>query len=121
MKNISFLIVLIPLILFMSTGIGENLTSSDKTLEDMIKNGEDIAIIDVRTETEYRDGHIVGAINMPYDEIQNLIGDIPKDKQIVLYCRSGRRSGIAYDKLRELGYKYILDYKRFSDWNGEVE
>lgn len=120
MKNLSYLIFLVPLLFFMSTGIGESLSDESKTLEQMVENGDDIVLIDVRTPEEYNAGHILGAINIPYDTIAELITDVPKDSQIVLYCRSGRRSGIAADVLKEMGYTKILDYKRFSDWKGEV-
>lgn len=120
MKNLSYLIFLVPLLFFMSTGIGESLSDESKTLEQMVEDGDDIVLIDVRTPEEYNAGHILGAINIPYDTIAELITDVPKDSQIVLYCRSGRRSGIAADVLKEMGYTKILDYKRFSDWKGEV-
>lgn len=121
MKNLCYLIIIIPLLFFMSTGLGEQIDNSSKTLEEMVEDGDDIVIIDVRTPAEYNDGHIIGAVNKPYDEIDKLMNNIPKDKQIVLYCRSGRRSGIAAKTLQGMGYKKILDYKRFSDWAGQVE
>lgn len=60
-------------------------------------------VIDVRTNEEYLTGHVVGAINIPYDEIDENT-PLPKDKTIVVYCKSGARSKIAYEKLKELGY-----------------
>lgn len=120
MKNLSFMIILLPILFFMSTGISDNLNEGGKTFEEMVKDGDDIVIIDVRTPDEFADGHIIGAVNMPYDLITELIEGIPVDTQLVLYCRSGRRSGIAADKLKEIGYTKILDYKRYSDWKGET-
>lgn len=69
---------------------------------DDIKEKGNYIIVDVRTKEEYDDGHVVGAINVPYDEI--LDASLDKDKTIVVYCRSGRRSGIAYDTLVNNGY-----------------
>ncbi|WP_233080572.1 rhodanese-like domain-containing protein [Rheinheimera soli] len=62
--------------------------------------------IDVRTAEEYKAGHLEGAINIPYDELEQKITEISADKtaDIQLYCRSGRRSGIALETLRSLGY-----------------
>ena len=70
-----------------------------------IKNGE--LVIDVRRADEFATGHIDGAINIPHTEIKKVIADYVTDKErtIVLYCRSGRRSNLALQNLHELGYK----------------
>ena len=66
-------------------------------------------IIDVRTADEYRAGHVQDAINIPYDEIAGRIAAFApdRDSRIFLYCRSGRRSGIAEQTLRQMGYRQI--------------
>ncbi|MDS4028697.1 MAG: rhodanese-like domain-containing protein [Candidatus Contendobacter sp.] len=66
-------------------------------------------IIDVRTTEEYRAGHVREAINIPYDEIAARIAAVAPDRNsgIVLYCRSGRRSGIAEQALRQMGYRQV--------------
>ena len=58
---------------------------------------ENSIVIDVRSEQEYSDGHLKNALNIPYDRIQAMIAAHVPDKEamIILYCRSGRRSGIA--------------------------
>lgn len=64
-------------------------------------------VIDVRTPAEFATGHIEGAINIPYDTITpNLpaLAKIGKDDNILLYCRSGRRSAIAMQSLAQIGY-----------------
>jgi phage shock protein E len=67
--------------------------------------------IDVRTLEEYNAGHLEGAINIPYDEIEQKIEAVAADKtaDIQLYCRSGRRSGIALESLRSLGYSKVTN------------
>ncbi len=67
--------------------------------------------IDVRTVEEYNAGHLEGAINIPYDEIEQKIQAVAADKtaDIQLYCRSGRRSGIALETLRNLGYSNVTN------------
>ena len=65
---------------------------------------KEYVIIDVRTKEEYDESHVVNSINIPYDEIDSKI-DIDKDKVIFVYCKSGRRSSIAYDTLTTMGYK----------------
>ena len=62
--------------------------------------------IDVRTADEYSQGHVPGAIHIPYEVIAGRIGEVTQDKDalIYLYCRSGRRSGIALETLSEAGF-----------------
>ncbi len=75
-----------------------------KTAWDKIADGA--MIIDVRTADEFADGHLPNAINIPFEEIavEFKQRNIAKDTPIVLYCRSGRRSGIAFDTLVSEGY-----------------
>ena len=63
-------------------------------------------LIDVRTQAEWQEGHLQGALNIPYEKIGAEIARVAPDKQtrIELYCKSGRRSGIALETLRQLGY-----------------
>jgi phage shock protein E len=70
-------------------------------------------IIDVRTEAEWKDGHIEGVVLIPYEKIGEKIGAISKDKsqRIYLYCRTGRRSNIAEETLNKLGYKNVINLK----------
>jgi phage shock protein E len=68
-------------------------------------------VIDVRTLGEYQAAHVREAVNIPYDEIAGRIAAfVPdRDARVVLYCRSGRRSGIAEQTLRELGYQQVVN------------
>lgn len=69
-------------------------------------------IIDVRTPEEFAGGHVAGALNIPYEQIASGIRTVKglgKDQPILLYCRSGRRSGLAKQSLEQEGYKHILD------------
>lgn len=69
-------------------------------------------LIDVRTPQEFTAGHVTGAINIPYDQISAGIGQIKglqKDAPILLYCRSGHRSGIAKQTLDGLGFQKVQD------------
>ena len=65
--------------------------------------------IDVRTPAEYASGHVNGAINIEFQNIEAKIADITDDKNadIRLYCRSGRRSGVAKKTLLNLGYENV--------------
>ncbi|KVX03763.1 rhodanese [Shewanella frigidimarina] len=65
-----------------------------------------ITLIDVRTAEEFAAGHIDGAINIPFENIVSELSkrSITKDTEIVLYCRSGNRSGMAQESLVKQGY-----------------
>ncbi len=70
------------------------------------------AIIDVRTAEEFQSWHVKGALNIDHEEITDGIlkyPDIRKDTPIHLYCRSGRRSGIARESLLKVGYKHVVN------------
>jgi phage shock protein E len=71
----------------------------------------DITWIDVRTADEFKQQHVEGAVNIPYDEIDAGIASLHLDKNsaIYLYCRTGRRSGIARDSLDALGYTGVVN------------
>jgi len=74
--------------------------------------GKDYLLIDVRSPEEFATGHLEGAINLPYgsiaQEIQDYVGQA-KETKLVLYCRSGRRSSLAEQSLRELGFTQVRD------------
>ena len=80
-------------------------------------------ILDVRTQEEYDEGHIPGAIVIPHEEITERAEDVltDKDQLILVYCRSGRRSKIAAEALAELGYTNIKEFGGILDWPYEVE
>ena len=78
-------------------------------------------ILDVRTLEEFDEVHIPGAICIPNEEIgTSEIPELPdKDQIILVYCRSGRRSKIASEKLVALGYTNVLEFGGIIDWNGD--
>jgi rhodanese-related sulfurtransferase len=63
-------------------------------------------VLDVRTSAEFRDGHIAGAINIPHDEIASRWPALnaPADDEVIVYCGTGRRAGLAQQALEALGY-----------------
>ena len=103
--------ILITIILCL-TLCGCSSTEEELDLETVMKENEYI-IVDVRTKEEYEEAHLVDAINIPYDEIDKDT-DLDKDKVILVYCRSGNRSGIAYDTLTDLGYT-VYDLGAFAE------
>ena len=79
-------------------------------------------IIDARTQKEYDQGHIPGAILIPEYEIADRAEkELPdKDQLILVYCRSGRRSKIAAEELVKLGYTNVKEFGGINDWKYEI-
>ena len=79
-------------------------------------------IIDARTQAEFDEGHIEGAILIPeYEITARAEEEIPdKDTLILVYCRSGRRSKIASEALIELGYTNVKEFGGIIDWQYEI-
>jgi len=73
--------------------------------------------IDVRSAEEYANGHVSSAVNIPYTEILARIGEVTEDKDalIYVYCRSGRRSGIARETLEENGFSNVINLGGLED------
>lgn len=85
-----------------------------KALMDREKN---ICILDVRTQEEYASGHIKKAICLPNEKITEEPKALPDKKQkLLVYCRSGRRSKQAAQKLVDLGYENVLEFGGILEW-----
>ena len=98
----------------------EMITAEDaKKIMDTEKN---YIILDVREQDEFAEGHIKGAILLPYTEIETKAKAVlpDKDKLILVYCRSGRRSKIAAESLVSLGYTNVKEFGGIIDWPYEV-
>jgi rhodanese-related sulfurtransferase len=78
--------------------------TQEALLEHQAKHPEHLFVLDVRSPEEFKEGHVPGAVNIPYDQMAARLAEVPKDKDVVLYCRSGRRAGIAADVLAANGY-----------------
>ena len=89
----------------------------------MMAQETDYIILDVRRPDEFAAGHIPKAINVANETIgTDEIPELPdKDQRIMVYCRSGRRSKEAAEKLVKLGYTNIVEFGGILDWKGEIE
>lgn len=91
--------------------------------KEIMDSREGYIILDTRTQEEYDEKHIPGAILIPHDEIlekaESVLTD--KDQLILVYCRSGRRSKLAAEDLVKLGYTNIKEFGGIIDWQYEVE
>ena len=88
----------------------------------IMDSGEAHIVLDVREQDEFDEGHIPNAILIPYTEIdakaEGILTD--KDAQILVYCRSGRRSKIAAESLANLGYTNVKEFGGIIDWKYEI-
>ena len=96
---------------------------SQEEAKRIMDSEEEHIILDVREQEEFDEGHIPGAILIPYTEIENKAEEILTDKnaQILVYCRSGRRSKIASESLAKLGYTNIKEFGGIIDWKWDIE
>ena len=106
-----------------SNGKGYTSVSVDEFAKVIADN--QVQLIDTRTEAEFNEGHIPGAINIDVNEsdFEAKVGQkIDKNRPIALYCRGGRRSKIAAERIVALGYDDITELNTgFLSWTGEVE
>jgi rhodanese-related sulfurtransferase len=77
-------------------------------------------LVDVRSREEYGAGHVPGAINLPVQELPQRMSELPRDKPLVLYCRSGHRSGRATELLRQAGYGGVHNLGAMGRWPGPI-
>ncbi len=107
MKKLTFNIILLAsfMLLTSCTQFGPEQTQA----WDKIDKGA--LILDVRTKQEFEEGHLAHAINIEYENIPKLVKRIGKNKErsVVLYCRSGRRAGVALNELTKRGYTNIYN------------
>ena len=127
MKKILAILILIitcTAILYGCTSGGENKMENSyeqitpAKAKEIMDNENGYVILDVRTQEEYDEAHIDGAILIPDYEIAAKAESILKDKNqlILVYCRSGRRSKNAADKLVSLGYTNVKEFGGIIDW-----
>lgn len=95
---------------------------SAQEAKSMMESDEEMIIIDVREESEYNEGHIKDSLLLPLGNIEKDIEKMAedKDKTILLYCRSGRRSSEAATILTNLGYSNVYDFGGIIDWDYEI-
>lgn len=72
-----------------------------------VQDRADVVLIDVREQWEYDQGHIPGITLIPMSEISNRLEEIPTDKEVIVTCRSGNRSGQVTDYLRQSGFDNV--------------
>ncbi len=128
MKRLAFILIAAVILLTGCSigGAGNSASYHQITQEEakemMAKNDGHI-IVDVRRQDEYDEGHIPGAVLIPNESITDKQPEqLPDLNQVILiYCRSGRRSKEASQKLADMGYTNIYEFGGITTWNGEIE
>ena len=123
-----YLYTLLCLLLLSGCSQNETITETNymqitaKEAKNIMDNETDYIILDVRTEEEFSEGHIDGAILIQDYEITEKAEKIltDKDQLILVYCRSGRRSKLAADSLVTMGYTNIKEFGGIIDWPYDI-
>lgn len=90
--------------------------------KEIFKEKGNYIIVDVRRPDEYNEGHIPNAINIANETIDKEPKELKdKGQSIYVYCRTGRRSKEASEKLVNLGYANVIEIGGIVDWNGDIE
>jgi rhodanese-related sulfurtransferase len=97
-------------------GYGDVTIEEAKTL---IESKPNLIILDVRTQGEYDDGHIEGAILIPVSELEGRLDELSRDKETLVYCRTGNRSSNAVTILEKNGFTKI--YHMYNGINGWIQ
>ncbi len=140
MKKQTLLFILFTILTLAAAGCGQNTSSPGtdtsspeqeekilmkidaKQAKEMIDTDSGLIILDVRTQEEYEESHIEGALLLPDYEISEKAEEKLKDKSatLLVYCRSGRRSALAAQALSDLGYTSVYDFGGIIDWPYDV-
>ena len=114
MKHLTIIFYLLAIPFFISCGqkTSDNKLLSAQEFKNFIDSA-DVHLIDVRTPNEFNQGHIEGALNIDFiaPDFRKQLELLSHDKPIVIYCRTGRRSGLTTKTLLELGFDEIYDLK----------
>ncbi|MBQ3523323.1 MAG: rhodanese-like domain-containing protein [Clostridia bacterium] len=123
------IMLIISLTLFSLTACGDNETPTPQyeqitaeQAKELMDTKTDYIILDARTQEEFDEGHIDGAILIPEYEVSTRAEKelLDKDGLILVYCRSGRRSKIAAQALVDLGYTNVKEFGGIIDWQYEI-
>ncbi len=92
------------------------LVGQEELLAEIAAAKSDVVVLDVRTAEEFAAGHVPGARNVSHDQLESRLGELSglRDKPVVLYCRSGRRTLLAEEVLRNAGFTRLRHLE--GDW-----
>lgn len=139
-RTLKILFLLSLAFILLAAGCGKEDTQGDKEMSytktqdgyyqitpeeahEIMVRESDYVILDVRTESEFNEAHIPNAVLLPdYEIVDRAAVDLPdKDRMILVYCRSGRRSKNASAELAAQGYTNVWEFGGIIDWPYDVE
>lgn len=82
---------------------------------------EPLFLVDVREPDEWEEGHIEGATHIPLGELAQRLGELPRDRELIMVCRSGSRSGLACEYMESLGYDVVNMTGGMTAWSGKIK
>ncbi|MCZ8515808.1 rhodanese-like domain-containing protein [Paenibacillus filicis] len=119
--NIAIIILVVWFVYSRFAGVKGLKNLMPDQFQDELKENRNKILIDVREPGEVKQGYIAGAINIPLSQIKQRFGEIPPDKRIYLYCRSGMRSKQAARILQKNGFHELAHLQGgMMSWNGKL-
>ena len=112
MKNLTYIAIATIAVIILKRALGGGKVASS-IVKQKLDSGA--TVVDVRTPDEFRDGAYPGAKNIPLGELGRRLGEIPKDKPVVLYCASGARSSSAARAMKQAGYTDVINAGGLAD------
>lgn len=95
---------------------------SNEALQVILEENTDVHVLDVRESAEFAFGHIAGAKSLPLGDIENGLGELNREAEIYVVCRTGNRSDLVSQQLAEAGYLKVKNViPGMSEWNGPIE
>ena len=119
MKKIKNLLGLLVLVVALGFVSGCSKVSDEDLRAAHIAAEKGAVIVDVRSRKEFEKGHIEGSVNIPIDLLDKMYDRLPRDKEIIVYCRSGSRSMVAAHLLKEQGWT-VHDVATQDDWERKL-
>ena len=122
-KKMLFRFILLLTVLLAGCGSSPAGAGVDVSVDEALRlwQNKEAVIIDVRTPGEFKDGHIPGVVNIPLDELEKRLAEIPKTGKVVLICRTGNRSAQGTKLLRSKGFDNVFNSTGgMSTWRGPV-
>jgi rhodanese-related sulfurtransferase len=107
---IAFLVLVIVAAAYYSLTSDEDAAYGNVSVHEarsLIQGHRDLVVLDVRTASEYGEGHIEGALNIPVQELEGRLSELDAGSEYLVYCRSGSRSGSAAQIMRANGFEKV--------------
>lgn len=123
-RKMGSMLLLVLLVGLTGCSAGSAAADVDVAVDEVLRLWQDGAaiIIDVRTPGEYGEGHIPGVMNIPLNELEQRMGEVPGDKKVILICRTGNRSAQGAKLLRDKGMDNVFNSAGgMTTWRGPVE